>query len=197
MPWVCDRTHTHTVSHTHQHNLNQTTPSSHSPPRVPGGVPTPVRSRGTGARAAITSQHTTCGDGDQWGGGETGRGGEGGGYTARTHKHTTRKPPTMARGAPHPRTPPQSSQGASSPRDSTHKISVLCGCGSHVCMGEGAGAGAPQAQGWRWGHAAARGDTPTLCMATRQTGAPRPNPHSDSSATATHVLGTARYHACV
>ena len=116
VPWVCDRTHTH------QHN--QTTPSSRSPPRVPGGVPTPARSRGTGARAAITSQHTTCGDGDQWGGARQGEGVRGGGPQREPTNTQTRKPPTMARGAPHPpgRTPPQSSQGASSPRDSTHKI---------------------------------------------------------------------------
>ena len=144
------------------------------------------------------------GDGGQWGRGASrgerrGRGSHG----ARSHKVTNtqlRKPPTMLDGegrGPHPRAPSQSSQGVSSPRDSTHKISVLRVCGSHVCMGEGAGAGAPQAQGWGTGHATARGDTPTLCMGTPQTGAPRPNPHRDSSATATHVLGTARYHACV
>ena len=117
-------------------------------------------------------------------GGETGRGGEGE-YTARTHKHTTRKPPTMARGAPHPRTPPQSSQGGSSPRESTHKISVLRGCGSHVCMGEGAGAGAPQAQGWGGGHAACQGRHTHFAWA-HHTLAPMPRPppgqqrHSDA-----------------
>ena len=91
VPWVCDRTHTHTVSHTHQHNLNQTTPSSHSPPRVPGGVPTPVRSRGTGARAAITSQHTTCGDGDQWGAGGRDRArGRGGVHSENPQTHNSK-----------------------------------------------------------------------------------------------------------
>ena len=105
-------------------------------------------------------------------GGETGRGGEGE-YTARTHKHTTRKPPTMARGAPHPRTPPQSSQGGSSPRDSTHKISVLRGYGGHVCMGEGAGAGRHRHTGSRGGGMQLPGATHTLCMGT-----PHPRPHA-------------------
>ena len=92
VPWVCDRTHTH------QHN--QTTPRSRSPPRVPGGVPTPARSRGTGARAAITSQHTTCGDGDQWGAGGRDRArGRGGVHSEnpQTHKLENRQP---WRGAP-------------------------------------------------------------------------------------------------
>ena len=120
------------------------------------------------------------GDGGQWGRGASrgerrGRGSHG----ARSHKVTNtqlRKPPTMLDGegrGPHPRAPSQSSQGVSSPRDSTHKISVLRVCGSHVCMGEGAGAGRHRHTGSRGGGMQLPGATHTLCMST-----PHPGPHA-------------------
>ena len=153
------------LGHTHQHNLNQTTPSSRSPPRVPGGVPTPVRSRGTGARAAITSQHTTCGDGDQRGGGA--RQGEGGGgwdthsESPQTHNSENRQP---WRGAPPTPAPlPKAAKGAAAhvnPRTRYQccvGVEVTCAWergrvqGRHRHKGGGGG--------WGWGHATARGDT--------------------------------------